>query len=91
MRKRKVIEAPVPVPTVDQDLIAELTKLQRRAIRGEIQGVAYAAIKSGRMGHYEAVSTGWSGSGCHYNIHTVCGAIDHLKARFIHANFDGVP
>jgi len=63
----------------NQQAIAMLETLLAQAKRGELHGIAYASIKS--EGY---VSTGWSGEFNSSDVFRCLGAIESLKARFIH-------
>lgn len=79
----KLVPATTPVVPIDQDLIEGLEALLDLARNGEIQGIAYATIRSDGVGSYQSMGTGWRGAGVDNNCHIIVGGVALLSARII--------
>lgn len=83
---RKLETVTKPTLPVEADLIEGLEALLKLARDGDIQGIAYATVRTNGAGHYETVGTGWRG---HLGGgHVVLGGLQMLNQRLLAATRD---
>lgn len=70
-----------PILAVDDEVISDLKMLLAKAEAGEIQGLAYVAIKSTGTGTVVTTMSGYGGQGLRQNVFLAIGKVEHLKMR----------